>query len=89
MRFPFHVCVTAPPRPSARAAATSLADSDDEVHIPCFSRHTALLSCYGDVAVPLPRPSVSRLPSSTSLPIVRTQPAPQADGRDRCPLGHG
>jgi hypothetical protein len=67
----------------ARAAATSLADSDDEVPIyfQYIQRGTALLSCYGDAEALLPRPSVSRLSSSTSPPIVRPQPAPQAGGR--------
>jgi hypothetical protein len=59
LRFPFLVCMSpTPPRPSAHAAATLLADSDNEVPIPHVSRCTALLSCYGDAAVPLPRPSV-------------------------------
>jgi hypothetical protein len=66
--------VTSPPRPSARAAATSPADSDDEVPIPCFSHRTDLVSCYGDAEAPLPRPSVSHLSSSTSPPIVRLNP---------------
>jgi hypothetical protein len=80
--------VTSPPQPPARAAAISPADSDDEVPIPHFSHLTALLSCYGDAAVPLPRPSVSRLSSSTSPPILRLQTAPQAGGCSRCPLGY-
>jgi hypothetical protein len=60
--------VTSPLRPFARAAATLPADSDDVVPILSFSRCTALIWCYGDAA-----PSVSRLSSSTSLPIVCPQ----------------
>jgi hypothetical protein len=67
--------VTSPLRPSARAAATLPADSDDEVPIPSFSRCTALIWCYGDATLLLLCPSVSRLSSSTSLPIVCPHPA--------------
>jgi hypothetical protein len=72
--------VSAPPRPSAGAASTPPADSDDEGPILRFSRCTALISYYGNAAVPLPRPCVSRLSSSTSPPIVCPQPAPKAGG---------
>jgi hypothetical protein len=78
--------VTLPPRPAARAAATSPANSDDEVPIPRFSHRPALLSRCGDAEVSLLPSSVSRFHSSTSPPI---QSAPQPGGRIRCPLGHG
>jgi hypothetical protein len=78
-----------PPRPFARATASSLADSDDDVPSPLILHRTALLLCYGDAAIPLPRPGVSRLSSSTSPHIVRPQPALQAGSRSRCPLGYG
>jgi hypothetical protein len=58
--------VISPPQPSAYAAAPSPADSDDEVPIPCFSHRIVLVSCYGDVEVPLPRPGVLCLSSSPS-----------------------
>jgi hypothetical protein len=67
-----------PPRPFARATASSLADSDNDVPSPLILHRAALLLCYGDAAIPLRRPGVSRLSSSTSPPIVRPQPAPQA-----------
>jgi hypothetical protein len=63
--------VTSPPRPSAHAAAASPIDSDDELPIPRFSHHLALVSCYGDAEVPLLRRIVSHLCSSTSPSIVR------------------
>jgi hypothetical protein len=56
-----------PPRPSSCAAATSLADSDDEVPIPRLSCRTALLSCYGDAAVPLPHPVFLAFPAPPPL----------------------
>jgi hypothetical protein len=68
-------------QPTARAATTSLADSDDELSI---SPRSALVLCDSDDEVPVPRPMLS-CPSSTSRPFVR--PAPQACGR--CPLGYG
>jgi hypothetical protein len=77
VRFLFLVCMSlALPQPAAHAAAPSPANSDEEVPIPRFSHRTALVSCYGDADVSLPRPSVSRLFSSTSSPIVCSQPAP-------------
>jgi hypothetical protein len=78
--------VTFPPQPSAHTAAPSPADSDDKAPIVHFSPRTALVTCYGDAEVPLPRPGVSCLSSSPSPPIVRPQPALQAGGRGRCPL---
>jgi hypothetical protein len=54
-----------PPKPSAHAAAPSPDDRDDEVPIPRFSHHTALVSCYGDAEVP-PALRVSCLLSSHS-----------------------
>jgi hypothetical protein len=81
--------VTSPTQLSARAAAPSSADSDDEVPIQHFSHHTALVSCHGDAEVPLLRPSVSCLSSSPSPPIDRPQPALQAGGGSRCPLRYG
>jgi hypothetical protein len=83
-----HLPVTAPPQPSARAAATSLAEHDDEVPVPRCSCRIALLLCCGDAAVPLTRLSVSCLSSSTSPVIVHHQAAPQAGGRDGRPLGY-
>jgi hypothetical protein len=59
--------VTTPLRPSARTAATSPADSDDEVPILHFSLCAALISCCGVAVIPLPRPSVSRRVSSLLL----------------------
>jgi hypothetical protein len=59
--------VTSPPQPSAHAATSSPAHSDDEVPIPRFSHGTVLVSCYGDAEVPLPCPRVSCL-SSSPLP---------------------
>jgi hypothetical protein len=56
-----------PPRPSSRATATSLAGSDDEVPILRFSRLTALLSCYDDAAVSLPRPVFLTFPAPPPL----------------------
>jgi phosphate-selective porin len=61
---------------SARAAVTSPADSDDEVPIPRFSHRPTLVSCYGDAEGPLLHLGVSRLYSSTSHPIVRSQTCP-------------
>jgi hypothetical protein len=81
--------VTSPHELSAHAAAPSPAESDDEVPIPRFSHRTALLSCYGDAEVLLPRPGVSCLSSSPSPPFVRPQPALQADDRSQCLLGYG
>jgi hypothetical protein len=81
--------VTSSPQPSVYAAALMPADRDDEVPIPHFSHRTALHSCYGDAEVPLPHPGVSCLSSSPSPPTVRPQPALQAGGRGRCPLGYG
>jgi hypothetical protein len=81
--------VPSPPQPFAHAAAPSPAPSDDEVPIPRFSYCTALVSCYGDAEVLLPCLGVSCLSSSPSPPIVRPQPALQAGGHSRCPLGYG
>jgi hypothetical protein len=53
-------------RLSLHAAAPLPADNDDDVPIPRFLHHTALVSCYGDAEVPLLRPSVSCLSSSPS-----------------------
>jgi hypothetical protein len=47
-----HVTPPPPPRHSARAAAVSPADSDDEVPIPRFSHHPALVSCCGSSPAP-------------------------------------
>jgi hypothetical protein len=79
--------VSPPPRPSAHTTAASPADSDDELPIPRLSHRPALVSCYGDVALPPLRPRLSRLCSSTSPPIVCPQPAPKAARCGRCPLG--
>jgi hypothetical protein len=46
---------TSPPQPSARAAATVPADSDDKVPIPHCSHRPALVSFYAEV--PLLHPS--------------------------------
>jgi hypothetical protein len=73
--------VNAPPRPSARAAATSPADSDDEVPILHFSRCAALISCCGVAVVPLPRPSVSGRVSSFLLHL------PSYCSPSTCPTG--
>jgi hypothetical protein len=69
--------VTSPSQPSAHAAAPSPADRDDEVPIPRFSHHTALVSCYSDAEIPpalryflpfiLPLPSYCS-PSTCRLP---------------------
>jgi hypothetical protein len=80
--------VTSSPQLSAHDAATSPANSDDEVPIQRFSHYTALVSCYGDAEVPLPNPGVSCLSFSPSPPIVCPQPALKADLRSRCPLGY-
>jgi hypothetical protein len=84
-----HLHATPPSPPSARAAATLLADSDDEVPLLRFSPRTALLSCCGDAVVPFPHPIICCLSSSASSPIVRPQPALQAGSLGRCPLGYG
>jgi hypothetical protein len=78
---------TFPPQPSAHAAAPSPADSADEVLLLRFSHCAALVLCDGDAEEFLPRPGVSCLSSSPSPSIVRPQPALQAGGRGRCPLG--
>jgi hypothetical protein len=79
---------TFPPQPSAHAAAPSPADSDDEVLIPRLSHRAAVGLCDGDAEVPLPCPGVACLSSSPSPHIVRPQPALQASGRGRWPLGY-
>jgi hypothetical protein len=74
---------------SAHAAAPSPADSDDEVLIPRFSHCAALVLCDCAAEVSCPHPGVSCLSSSPSPPIARPQPALQAGGHGRCPLGYG
>jgi hypothetical protein len=58
------------------AAAASPAESEDDVPISRFSHCPALVSCYGDSAVPPPCPSLSCRSSSTSPPIARPKPCP-------------
>jgi hypothetical protein len=71
--------VPPPQRPSADAAAASLADSDDYVHVPCNPARSALVSWDSDDEVLIPHPMPS-CPSSTSGPIVGPHSAPQVSG---------
>jgi hypothetical protein len=57
--------VTSPPQPFDHAVAPLPADRDDDVPISRFSHRTALVSCYDDAEVPLLRPGVSCLLSSS------------------------
>jgi hypothetical protein len=83
-------------RPSAHAAAASLADSDDEVHMYRIPPRSALVFvvyettvlCDIDDEVIVLSPLLSG-PSSTSHPIVRPHPGLQACGCGRCPLWNG
>lgn len=52
------------PRVFSMHAATVLADSDDEVHIPRFTHFDALISCESHGEVLLPRPFLFRLSST-------------------------
>jgi hypothetical protein len=70
--------VTSPPRPAAHAAAASPTDSDDELPIPRFSHHPALVSWDGDAEVSLRRRSVSHL--TTPPPLVLFAPNPPRTG---------
>jgi hypothetical protein len=59
--------VPSPRQPSARAAAASVAESDDEVPMSRIPPRSALASCDGDDEVLIPRPILS-CPASTSRP---------------------
>jgi hypothetical protein len=66
----------------ARAVAASLADSDNEVPIPCNAPCSALVLCDSDDEVLFLRPVLS-CPSSTLHPFVLPHPALQACGYRR------
>jgi hypothetical protein len=61
--------------PSPHAAAASPADSDDEVPVPHFTLHPALVSCDTDDGSLISRPSLPHIYSFTYLPYVRLQSA--------------
>jgi hypothetical protein len=68
------LCVPPPRQPSALAATTSLAGSDDEVHILHIPPHSALASCDSDDDAFLLHPLLS-YPSPTSLDSLVGSPA--------------
>jgi hypothetical protein len=72
--------VSPPWRPSAHVAAASLADSDNEDHIPQMPPRSGLVTCDSVDEAPIPRPMLSH-------PLVRPHPALQGSCRGPCPLG--
>jgi hypothetical protein len=77
---------TLPPQPSAHASPPALAD---KVLIPLFSHRAVLVLYDGDAEASLPRTGGPCLSSYPSPPIGQPQPALQAGGHGRCPLGYG
>jgi hypothetical protein len=66
MRFPFLVCVSPPP-PLSLLPVLRLPQFLTAMMNFLFSGRTALLSYYGDAAVPLPRPVFLAFPPPPSL----------------------
>jgi hypothetical protein len=95
MRFPFFAYMSLPPLGLLPVLLLPRLPTV-MIKFPFHGSHIILLwfHVHGDSAVPSLRPSLSRLCSSPSSPIVGPQPdfcpqrAPQAGSRSRCPLGY-